>query len=175
VTGGLVKGIVLRRPSRNVTRPTSARVREALFSSLGDIYHSRVVELFAGSGILGLEALSRGAKSGTFVESDRAAAKIVRSNLRQSGFADCSRVLAQPVESFLMSTEARFDLVIADPPYQYSDIEWLIARASEKLAAEHGVLVLEHAASRSLPQLAALVPSRTRIHGDSAFTVYVWR
>lgn len=158
-----------------MTRPTSARVREALFSSLGNICHGRVVDLFAGSGILGIEALSRGARSGTFVESDRSAAKTVRSNLRQSGFRNCSRVLVQPVESFLMSSEAEFDLVIADPPYQYSDIEWLLVRASKKVEAEHGLLVLEHAASRSLPQLADLVLSRTRIHGDSAFTVYVRR
>jgi 16S rRNA (guanine966-N2)-methyltransferase len=165
---------MLRFPSRPATRPTSTRLREAIFSSLGDTSHDRVADLFAGSGILGIEALSRGANFATFVESDRSTASIIRANLEKSGFVACSQIVVRSVESFLRAGESVFDLVLADPPYEYADLDGLVASASKKLLPEGGVLVLEHASRRPAPAASegSAIP-KTRIHGDSAFTVYV--
>lgn len=174
VTAGSARGRMLRIPRRAVTRPTSARLREAIFASLGGFWFETVADLFAGSGILGIEALSRGASFATFVESNRGAASIIRANLEKSGFADRSEVVVRPVEAFLRSGDRLFDLVVADPPYEYADLDGLVDSISAKLASEGGVLVLEHA-SRRLPPAAAkgLALSKTRVHGDSAFSIYV--
>ena len=174
MTGGSARGRMLGIPRRSVTRPTSAKLREAIFASLGGFWFETVADLFAGSGILGIEALSRGASFATFVESNRAAASIVSSNLEKLGFADRSEVVARPVETILRSDDSVFDLALADPPYEYADLDGLVACVSVRLASEGGVLVLEHA-SRRLPPAAAkgLALSKTRTHGDSAFSVYV--
>ena len=175
VTAGSARGRTLRIPRRSVTRPTSTKLREAIFASLGGFWFETVADLFAGSGILGIEALSRGASFATFVESNRAAASIIRSNLEKSGFAHRSEVVARPVEAFLRSGDSVFDLVLADPPYEYADLDRLVACVSARLASEGGVLVLEHASRRPPPPAAAkgLALSKTRMHGDSAFSVYV--
>ena len=174
VTAGSARGRTLRIPRRAVTRPTSARLREAIFSSLGGFSYDAVADLFAGSGILGIEALSRGASIATFVESNRPAALVIRSNLEKSGFADLSEVIVRPVEAFLRSGDGLFDLVLADPPYEYADLDALVACVSARLASEGGVLVLEHASRRPPPAAAeGLALSKTRLHGDSAFSVYV--
>ena len=173
VTAGSARGRMLRIPRRSVTRPTSAKLREAIFASLGGFWFETVADLFAGSGILGIEALSRGASFATFVESNRAAASIIRSNLEKSGFADRSEVVARPVEEFLRSGDDAFDLVLADPPYEYADLDRLIVSISMRLVSEGGVLVLEHASRRPPPAVGGLALSKTRTHGDSGFSVYV--
>jgi 16S rRNA (guanine966-N2)-methyltransferase len=99
----------------SATRPTADRVREALFSMLGDVSGLRVLDLFAGSGALGIEALSRGAASATFVESDARAASVVRENLAALGAGGVVR--RQDALAFLAAAEGVFDLVLADPPY----------------------------------------------------------
>ncbi len=174
ITAGSARGRLLQIPGRSTTRPTSTRLREAIFSSLGDLPYGRVADLFAGSGILGIEALSRGANFATFVESDRTAASIIRSNLEKSGFAAYSQVVGRSVESFLRTAERVFDLVLADPPYEYGELDRLVVDLSEALLLERGVLVLEHASRRSAPSAPeGSEISKTRVHGDSAFTVYV--
>ena len=101
------------------TRPTSDRVREALFSSLGDaVTEANVLDLYAGSGALGIEALSRGAASATFVESSNEAAGVIRKNLAETRVGGDSEVLNIAVEQFFDSPSAQFyDLVFLDPPY----------------------------------------------------------
>ena len=174
VTAGSARGRTLRIPRRAVTRPTSARLREAIFASLGGFWFETVADLFAGSGILGIEALSRGASFATFVESNRAAASIIRANLEKSGFADRSRVIVRPVEAFLRSGDSSFDLALADPPYEYADLDGLVASVSARLTPQRGVLALEHASRRQAPAAAeGLTLSKTRVHGDSAFSIYV--
>lgn len=174
MTAGSARGRMLRIPRRSVTRPTSAKLREAIFASLGGFWFETVADLFAGSGILGIEALSRGASFATFVESNRAAASIIRANLEKSGFSDRSEVVVRSVEAFLKSGGGVFDLVLADPPYEYADLEGLIMSVSVRLVSEGGVLVLEHASRRPPPAAAkGLALSKTRTHGDSAFSVYV--
>jgi 16S rRNA (guanine966-N2)-methyltransferase len=118
VIAGEAKGRKLRTLKGGQTRPTSDRVREALFSSLGDkVIDANVLDLYAGSGALGIESLSRGAASATFVESSREAALVIRKNLEETRVGD-AELLNITVEQFLNKPSARrFDLVLVDPPY----------------------------------------------------------
>lgn len=125
--GGSAGGRRLRTPPGAGTRPTSDRVREALFSSLesslGSLDGLRVLDLYAGSGALGLEALSRGAEALTSVESDRRTARLVEDNARTLGFRRVE-VVALPVARFLAAQpRAAYDLVLVDPPYAVTEVE----------------------------------------------------
>jgi 16S rRNA (guanine966-N2)-methyltransferase len=119
VVAGRFKGHPLRAPARN-TRPTLDRVREAVFSMLGALDDETVLDLYAGSGALGIEALSRGAREATFVDSDAAAARAVRENLERTG-SDRGRVFRADALSFLRGAARHresWDLVLCDPPYR---------------------------------------------------------
>lgn len=118
IIAGEAKGRKLRTLKGNETRPTSDRVREALFSSLGDrVIGASVLDLYAGSGALGIEALSRGAATATFVEGSDKAADVIRKNLEETRVRGDSEVLNLTVERFFDSAPVRFDLVLVDPPY----------------------------------------------------------
>ena len=132
-------------PAGSTTRPTTDRVREATFNaltSLGAIDGARVLDLFAGSGALGIEALSRGAEHATFVDHDRAARTAVSANLATCGFDDRARVVASAWDRFLTdATRAgdRFDLVLLDPPYGFEPwAELLAALPADLVVAESG-------------------------------------
>lgn len=127
LVGGTAGGRRLRTPPGSGTRPTSDRVREAMFSSLesalGSLEGLRVLDLYAGSGALGLEAVSRGAQVLTSVESDRRTARLVQDNARSLGFA-MVEVVALPVARFLaQQPRAAYDLVVVDPPYAVTEVE----------------------------------------------------
>jgi 16S rRNA (guanine966-N2)-methyltransferase len=124
VVAGMARGRRLQAPPGTDTRPTSDRAREAIFNalhSLGALVDARVVDLFAGSGALGIEALSRGAASCTFVERDRVAADVVEANLAHCGL-DGGTVVRADVMRWLEGARGPFDLVLADPPYAFD--EW---------------------------------------------------
>ena len=132
IIGGSAKGRKLATPTGDATRPTSDRVREALFSALeaqlGSLHGLRVLDLYAGSGAVGLEAASRGAGGVTAVESDRRTAQLIDTNARALGFA--VEVLAQPVARVLAGRpRATYDVVFADPPYPMPDDEVAAALA----------------------------------------------
>ena len=142
ITGGLWRGRVLRTPEGKTTRPTASRVREALFDILGhDCSGLRVADLYAGSGAVGLEALSRGAESAVFLETDRAASEVLRANVALTGAnarverLDAVRWAADP------GNRAKFDLVFVDPPFA---AEFPAAVDWSALVAEGGVLVVQH-------------------------------
>lgn len=121
IVAGSARGRRLRSPEGPGVRPTSDRVREAVFNSLfsaGGVGGSTVLDLFAGSGAMGLEALSRGAESVTFVESAPAALEVLRDNVAILGFADRSSVVPADALRYLEAPR-RFDLVILDPPYAF--------------------------------------------------------
>ncbi|MDY7101661.1 MAG: 16S rRNA (guanine(966)-N(2))-methyltransferase RsmD [Actinomycetota bacterium] len=135
VVAGTARGRRLITPAGRQVRPTSERVREALFNALGSmggVDGLTVLDVFAGSGALGIEALSRGAASATFVERDRAALGAVRDNLRTCGFADRATVVAGDATSHPV-VEQRADLVLCDPPYGFDDWATLLARLDADL------------------------------------------
>lgn len=136
VVAGEARGRSLVAPKGRDTRPTADRVREAIFNalhSLGGVEGSTVVDLFAGSGALGIEALSRGAAHVTFVDRDRQAVAAVRSNLEATGMADRATVRQGDA---LTNAAGAFDLALLDPPYAFEDRDWagLLGRLDAELA-----------------------------------------
>ena len=160
VVAGSARGRRLEAPAGSNTRPTSDRVREAVFnalSSLDALVDAAVLDGFSGSGAMGLEALSRGAAHATFVESDRRAAEVIRRNIAACGFGDRSTVVTQPLERYLASASAgrRFDLVILDPPYAYVGWDDLVA------SLDADVLVVESDREIALGDAWDVVRDRT--------------
>jgi 16S rRNA (guanine966-N2)-methyltransferase len=142
VVAGTARGRTLVTPPGARTRPTTDRVREAVFNALwsrGAMAGSRVADLFAGSGALGVEALSRGAAHATFVDSDHQARKAIRHNLQVCGVADRATVVATPVERWLagLGDDVRFDLAFCDPPYAFDGwVDLLVAVPAALVVAE---------------------------------------
>ncbi len=179
VIAGAAKGRRLKGPRDHDgrTRPTSDLVRGAIFSALAsmDADLSRTLDLYAGSGALGIEALSRGGDWCDFVERDPGACAVIRENLRLTGFDDSARVICASAEKALDRLEGPYTLVLADPPYaDGSAVELLDSiSASSKIEPGRTVLVLEHAA-RDEPrgQLGGLALVRGLRHGDTAVSIY---
>lgn len=122
VVSGIARGRKIAAPPGTGTRPTSDRVREAVFNalgSLGALDGARVLDLFAGSGALGIEAISRGAAHATFVDSDLAAVRAIEANLEATGLGGHATVVAATADAFLARADHSFDLVLADPPYAF--------------------------------------------------------
>jgi len=173
IVAGSAGGRRLQVPPK-VTRPTSDRVREALFSALEvllDLDGLRVLDLYAGSGALGFEALSRGAKSATFVEADRRAADVLRTNARDLGFTNTT-VVGRPAESVVaVSADEPYDLIFADPPYAITDAQ--LAKVLDGLVLNswttHGtVLIVERASRSPRPLWPSPVESlRDKRYGDT--------
>jgi 16S rRNA (guanine966-N2)-methyltransferase len=169
IVAGEYKGRRLRMPRGAPTRPTADRVREALFSMLGDVTGARVLDLYAGSGALGIEALSRGAESAVFVESDRQALVALRRNLEAVGVD--AEVRSQDALRFIARPEGVFDLVFCDPPYD--DAPRVAAPLSEALAAmtgENARIVTESDKRHPLILPQSLVVERT--YGDTRIAIH---
>lgn len=173
IIAGSAGSVPLQVP-RTLTRPTTDRVREAIFATLGDLVpDSRVLDLFAGSGSLGLEALSRGAASVDFVESHGPACEAIAQNLEKTKLVG-GKVHRREALAFLGSVAAgRYELVFADPPYarEEKDRDLLAALLnSSKLAASlasGGLFVLESLASAPLPETALWFPQDERVYGTT--------
>jgi 16S rRNA (guanine966-N2)-methyltransferase len=160
----------VRTPSGRAVRPTPARVKEALFSILADrVSDARVLDLFAGSGALGFEALSRGAAYVTFVEAHKPTAHALRAAAGDLGLAERSDVIALPAERAAKVVAGRFDVVFADPPYAQpfplAAFRTLQERAS--IDAE-SLIVYEHSARIDAPQFAGFTVERTARYGEVA-------
>ena len=160
---------------RNLTRPTTDRVREAVFSSLGEqVIDARVLALFAGSGSLGIEALSRGAASATFVDSSEDACRIISENLRKTRL-NGGTVQKRSISAFLSSnlTEDNYDLVFADPPYARDEetaaqVEDLLQNAALQHAiSAEGRLVVESFAKAPLPDSPLWEVAKEKIYGKT--------
>ncbi len=178
IIAGGERGRRLLAPPRRGLRPTSERVREALFSILrGRIEGARWLDLYAGTGAVGLEALSRGAAHVDFVEIDRQALRVLRGNLARCGVADRTSVHAVPVESLCRrwaSTLPPVDVVFADPPYRDSGWQEVLgAVAPDAPLKPTGVVVLEHATRESVPkQVGRLEQVRRYRYGDTMLTLF---
>ncbi len=153
IIAGEFRGRRLSVPA-DTTRPTSDRVREAVFSMLGarvDIEGFRVVDLYAGTGALGLEAVSRGAASAVLVEADRKAAKVVRDNIATCRAGGRARVVDRTVESFLSAAAGPFDLAFIDPPYDVTTAAVDAVLTSLVPALSDGAWVLVERGARTAP------------------------
>jgi 16S rRNA (guanine966-N2)-methyltransferase len=179
VIAGRLGSRKLHVPRGLETRPTNSRVREALFSILGDVNGKSVVDLYAGTGALGIEALSRGARHAWFVERGRIALECLRRNLRELDLGATSTVVAGSVESshLEISRLGPHDLVFCDPPWsRIADVVALLGRLSLwRWLATGATLVLEHPADCQPARsgIAGLVVADTRRWGDTAATFYV--
>lgn len=173
VVAGTRGGRVLQAPRGSATRPTSDRVREALFSILASVEDSRVLDLFAGSGALGIEALSRGASAATFVDSGAAAVAAVRHNLEQLELP--GEVLRMPALRALSCTPVlgrEYDLVFLDPPYRMaSSLGPQLSTALPPILAPAARVVVE--SDRRAPLELDLKLLRERQYGDTLIRVHV--
>jgi len=175
VIAGSLKGRRLKTPTWEGLRPTSDKLRETLFNILAPrISGARMLDGYAGTGAVGIEALSRGAAHVTFVEHDRRAQALIAENLAHCGLADGYVIIRASVSRALADFQGEsFDIVILDPPYEQQP-ESIVAAAGERLAAG-GVLVLEHARRDTTRESAGrLVRTRHVIAGDSALSFYSW-
>ena len=176
VIAGRAKGHRLAGPPSRATRPTSDLVRGAIFSALESmgVELTRVLDLYAGSGALGIEALSRGGQWCDFVEKDTRSCASIRENLAKTRFDGLAKVHCAPVERALARLEGPYTLVLADPPYAQEAAPSL-ERLVESGLAESGrtVLVLEHSSREEGPgRLGGLSQVKTLRHGDSAVSIY---
>jgi 16S rRNA (guanine966-N2)-methyltransferase len=177
VIGGVLGGRGLKGPPRTGVRPTQDRVREALFEILTarDAPMRRVLDLYSGTGALGIEALSRGAEHCDFVESDTKACDVIRENLFRTGLLDCTKLWPLTVAKTLprLGTEA-YDLVLADPPYEYDRAEAELTEVLVRgLLASGGTVIVEHSQRKTWPQtLGGLKQLTSRRYGDTRITFY---
>jgi len=173
VVAGAYRGRSLRAPRGEQTRPTSDRVREALFSILASVEGAEVLDLFAGSGALGIEALSRGAARATFVDSAAAAVAAIRHNLQQLGLqADVLRMPALRALSCTPVTERQYDLVFLDPPYRLaSSLAPELSTALPPVLAPRARVVVE--SDRRAPLALDLPLLRERQYGDTLIRIHV--
>ena len=166
-----------RRRGHSLVRPTSDLVRGAIFSALASLGAdlSRVLDLYAGSGALGIEAISRGADWCDFVEQDRATCETIRQNLRVTGFEDQARVYAISAARALSELSGPYAVVLADPPYEDKAALRVLEALSGKGLAQPGktVLVLEHSSrTETSSEIGGLALINRRRHGDSAVSIY---
>lgn len=175
VIAGRLGGRRLKAPRGTTTRPTSDRVREAVFAMLGDVAGASVLDLFAGTGALGIEALSRGASSAVFVERDPSAARVLAANLEELGIsaeeAEVRRMDAFACLRGAQVSKETYDLVFIDPPYRQAP-EWgsrLSAMLPSLLRPDARVLV---ESDRRAPLELELPVERDRRYGDTSITIH---
>jgi 16S rRNA (guanine966-N2)-methyltransferase len=176
VIGGAARGHSLKGPPRSSVRPTSDRVREALFEILAAQATplDAVLDLYCGTGSLGIEALSRGAERCDFVDADARTCAVVKENLARTGLQEQARVFNLPVARALGRLDGPYDLVVADPPYEYDRAEKELTDLIERgLLGDGGTLAVEHSKRHEWPaELAGRPQLLSRRYGDSAITLY---
>ncbi|MEY2569694.1 MAG: hypothetical protein QOE63_44 [Acidimicrobiaceae bacterium] len=168
VVAGRAGGLRLVAPAGNDTRPTTDRVREATFNALGSmgaLDDATVLDLFAGSGALGIEALSRGARHATFVERDRSALTAIAQNLKATGLEAEATVVATEAIGFAAAAPEPFDLVLCDPPYSFSSWSSLLPVLPGRVAA------LE--SDRDLPVAGPWEVVRAKRYGTTVVTIII--
>ncbi len=172
VIAGVARSVPLTAPKGTATRPITDRVKETLFAILGErIVDARAVDLYAGSGAIGIEALSRGARSVDFVERDRAAIAALRANLERTHLSAEGRVHAMDVERFLSSEGDSWDLAFLDPPYDVRDIVAPLRDLVPRVRPG-GHVVVKHFWRTEPPEIDRLERVRVRRFGETTLSFW---
>lgn len=175
VITGSARGCRLKELEGMETRPTTDRVKEGLFNIIQfDIEGRKILDLFAGTGQLGIECLSRGASSAVFVDRRADAVKLIRENLKATSLTEKGRVVSGDSMEFLKSIREKFDIIFLDPPYEAGLLEPAIAHIAKfDILSPHGIIVAEHPANKALPALDAPYRlHRSYRYGKIALTIY---
>lgn len=171
ISGGFARGLTLKVPKISDIRPSQEMVRQAVFSILSDrVQGAQVLDLYAGSGSYGLEALSRGAAHATFIDSNGEAIRAIKSNLDVGRFWGKATVTQVDVLRFLSEqNHQQFDLIFADPPYEYGVPKGLSFHLAESIK-DDGLIVFDHAKTVTLDRVDELEIIDSRSYGHSAVT-----
>jgi 16S rRNA (guanine966-N2)-methyltransferase len=174
ITGGTGKGRKLRVPAGARVRPTSDKVKQALFNILGEnVRDCTFLDLFAGTGGIGIEALSRGAKEVWFVDDSRESLQVTRHNLEQAGFEGKAKIVASRAASFLKKNEQQFDIIFLDPPYSLEQEPLLELVSESAVLKPDSSVVFEHFKKQQSPQAAGrLTLDREAVYGDTVLAFY---
>ncbi len=177
ISGGSEKGRKLRSSKSAGLRPTSERVRSAIFSLIGPetVEGATVLDLYAGTGALGIEALSRGAESAVFVESDATRCWDLQESVREFGFAEQSRVIRGKVERAIETVDRSYGLAFADPPYKTDPWNTLFGSLQARgILSENALVVAEHASIYEMDdRYGGLEIWKRRKYGDTAVSIFV--
>jgi 16S rRNA (guanine966-N2)-methyltransferase len=172
IISGQFGGRILDAPDRRRTHAMSERGRNALFNSLGsDVIDAKVLDAFAGSGSLGIEALSRGASNATFIEKDRIAAKILQKNLNTLKIDSVSKVVQAGVSQWIdTSGHDEYDIIFADPPYH--DVQFSTVKKLFRLLKVGGTMILSHPGNGEVPNQHGIVVVDNRSYGSLHLTYF---
>ena len=175
VITGKARGVQLKTPDGMLTRPTADRVKEALFSIINfDLPGAAVLDLFGGTGQLGIEALSRGAKSAVFVDQREDACKIIRENLRRTKLESQARVIRSDYLDYLRRSREKFDIILLDPPYAEVFLENALKCNTEiDILQSGGIIVAERPVEKELPfEFEGFTRSKDYKYGKILLTIY---
>ena len=175
VITGRARGVQLKTPQGMQTRPTTDRVKEALFSIIQfEIPGASVLDLFGGTGQLGIEALSRGAKRAVFVDEREDACRIIRENLKRTKLDDCASVVRSDYLSYLEKCKETFQIILLDPPYAEVFLENSLKMITEiDILQTDGIIVAEYPVGKELPwEFPGFSRSREYKYGNTLLTIY---
>lgn len=175
VITGKARGIQLKTPEGMLTRPTADRVKEALFSIINfDIPGAQVLDLFGGTGQLGIEALSRGAKSAVFVDAREEACRLIRENLKRTHMEGEGRVIRSDYLDYLDRCREKYRIIFLDPPYAEVFLENALKRITEiDILQSDGIIVTERPLGKELPwEYPGYTRSRDYKYGKTLLTIY---
>ncbi|MFH1305470.1 MAG: 16S rRNA (guanine(966)-N(2))-methyltransferase RsmD [Candidatus Omnitrophota bacterium] len=181
IIGGKFRGRKIQDPHLKTTRPTKDRIREAVFNMIAaELPGARVLDLFAGSGAYGLEALSRGAKEAVFAEKNPLCADTIKKNIQSLKLDDCAEVLSGDAFAAIISfgeKKEKFDLVFSDPPYAAGMTKKVLLMIYQyDILNPTGLLILEHTRSEGLPELTRGVSViKQRTYGDISISIFMKR
>ncbi|MBQ8763928.1 MAG: 16S rRNA (guanine(966)-N(2))-methyltransferase RsmD [Clostridia bacterium] len=173
VITGSARGMTLKTLEGDNVRPTTDKVKEAVFSAIQfEIEGRRILDLFAGSGQLGIEAISRGAESAVFVDSDKNAVKIIKENLAKTKLDSAASVAQTDSIAFLTMTDKIFDVAFLDPPYGNGLLQKALAKIGSHIA-EGGIVICEHPFGEELEEeIGGLVKQKEYKYSKVAVTIY---
>ena len=175
VIAGKAKGISLKTPEGNQTRPTADRVKEALFSIIQfDLPEASVLDLFGGTGQLGIEALSRGARKATFVDESEKACRLIKENLKRTRMEESAAVIRGDYLSYLHTCREKFSIIFLDPPYAEVFLETALNKISEiDILQSGGIIIAERPLGKELPmELDGFTRSRDYKYGKILLTLF---